>query len=144
MKKEIFLSIAIGFGIGLAVTFGVYWARKSFQSSPEIRSPLPSDYTPPSQININSNPQNLSLISPIDQSLIKEAKTLVSGTTTPLAWVVILTENKEKVIQADEKGHFETEINLIAGENEIEVNSFTENGHRSTQTITVVYSTAEI
>lgn len=144
MKKEIILSIAIGFGIGLIATFGLYMARKPFQSSGEILSPVPSDNSNSEQTNLNSNAQSLSLVSPIDQSIIKEAKTVVSGTTTPLSWVVILTEKKEKVIQADEKGNFETEINLVAGENEIEINSFTNNGQRATKTITVVYSTAEI
>lgn len=142
MKKEVVLSIVIGFGIGLIATFGVYWARRSIKEANLIQSPLASQ----ERQNENSSPtaQSLSLASPLDQSISQTSKVSLSGTTNPSSWVVILTEKEEKIIQADKKGNFETEISLVGGENEIRVEAIAENGEKESKTITVVYSTAEI
>ncbi len=141
MKKEVILAIAIGFGIGLVATFGIYNAQKSLKEASKIQTPLASEETGAGQGNIH---QSLSLASPLDESLSKESKVIVSGTTTPSSWVIILAEKGEKMLQADSRGNFETEINLISGENEIEVQSISETGEKVNKVITVVYSTAEI
>ncbi|HUW24089.1 MAG TPA: hypothetical protein VMW04_00510 [Patescibacteria group bacterium] len=143
MKKEVVLAIAIGFGIGLIATFGVYNARKAIEEADQIQTPLASSEEDKAN-NSASGSQILSLASPLDQSIIKEGKTAINGTTSPSSWVIILTEKGEKMIQADKKGNFETEINLISGENEIEVQAINGLGEKASKTITVVYSTVEI
>ena len=142
MKKEVILSIVIGFGIGLVATFGFYTARKTLGNTNQILSPIASsaDITP---VNNNQH-QTLNLISPIDQSISKESKIKVSGTSAAHSWIVILAEKGEKVIQADSKGDFETEILLDSGENEIEVQSISDSGDKVTKVVTIVYTTAEI
>jgi hypothetical protein len=143
MKKEVVLAIIIGFGIGLVATFGIYNARKAVQEANLIQTPQAS-----SEENKINSPlsmaQTLSLASPLDQSIVKESKAAVSGTTSPSSWVIILTEKGEKMIQADKKGNFETEVNLISGENEIEVQAIGESGEKASKTLTVVYSSVEI
>jgi len=143
MKKEILLSIIIGLCLGLLITFGLYSAKKAIKIQKEILSPQVE-----SEINRNQQPANtfqtLSLISPLDQSISSEPKTTLSGTSSPLSWVIILTEKGEAVIRADEKGGFETEVQLISGENEIQIKAITDRGEESEKIITVVYSTAEI
>lgn len=140
MKKEVILSIVIGFGIGLIATFGVYTARKTLGGGNQILSPAASnpDITPISVA------RSLSITSPLDQSISKEPKTKISGNTNPLSWIVILGAKGEKIIQADSKGGFETEILLESGENEIEVQSISDSGDKVSKVITVVYTTAEI
>ena len=143
MKKEVVLAIIIGFGIGLAATFGIFNARKALKEAEQIQTPQASS----EENKINSpisTVQILSLASPLDQSIVKENKIAVSGTTSPSSWIVILAEKGEKLIQADKKGNFETEISLISGENEIEVQAISEAGEKTSKVITVVYSTAEI
>jgi len=141
MRKEVVLAIVIGFGIGLIATFGVYNARQALKEAGQIQTPQASgeenNQTP-------TEGQILSLASPLDQSMTNESKTSVSGTTSPSSWVIILAEKGEKIIQADKKGNFETEVNLIAGENEIEIQAVSEDGEKTSKTITVVYSTVEI
>jgi hypothetical protein len=143
MKKEVVLAIAIGFGIGLAITFGIYNARKAIQEANLIQTP--QAFSEENKVNSPlSTAQILSLASPLDQSITKESKATVSGTTSPSSWVIILTEKGEKMIQADKKGNFETEANLISGENEIEVQAIGETGEKASKVITVVYSAVEI
>jgi hypothetical protein len=139
MKKEVVFSIVIGFGIGLVATFGIYTARRSLKEASQIQSPIAD-----SADSQSFQTQTLSLVNPLDQSVLNESKTTLSGATSPSSWVVVLTENGEKIIQADKKGNFETEISLTGGENEIEVQSISEDGEKATKVITVVYTTAEI
>lgn len=141
MKKEAIIAIIIGFAIGLALTFFLYKNRLS-KTEKKIVSPVAEEKNlPTSEPSVS---QVLSIISPIDQSISKEGKTIVSGVTSPSSWVVILGEKGEKTVQADSKGNFETDLLLVSGENEIEINSMEENGDVITKTVTVVYSTAEI
>ncbi len=143
MKKEVLLAIIIGISLGLLITFGLYIARKSIKESGQIVSPLVEN----NNGNTNSSQEiipSFSLLSPIDQSISKESKTSVVGSTTPLSWIIIITETGEKMIQADEKGSFATEVFLVSGENEIEVKTISDKGEIISKIITIVYSTAEI
>lgn len=142
MKKEVVLAIVIGFGIGLVATFGLYSARKTIGNSFEIYSPVPeSDGKEASNF---SGDLTLSISSPLDESISKDPITTVSGTTLPLTWIVVIGEKEEKIIKSDDNGLFETEVNLISGENEIEITALSEAGGTTKKTLTVVYSTVEI
>ncbi len=143
MKKEVLTAIVIGFVIGLLITFGVYCAQRYLKQAGQILSPLADK----SGAQSTTSPEiisSLSLTSPLDESISKEAKISVIGITSPLSWVIILTEKSEVAVQADDKGNFETGISLISGENEIEVKSFGDKGEMVSKIVTVVYSTAEI
>jgi len=142
MKKEVLIAIAIGLGIGLLITFSVYSAQRYLKEVNQIQSPV-SEKSGASVTPTEILP-SLSLTSPIDESISKEAKISVIGITSPSAWVVVLTEKGELTVQADTKGNFETSISLISGENEIEVKSFGDKGEVTNKTVTVVYSTVEI
>jgi len=143
MKKEVLLSIIIGFGIGLAATFGLYTARKTYTSSNQIQSPIPDQESQATGTPLNTT-KSLSLISPIDQSIIKEGKVLIAGVTSPEIPILILYEKGEKLVTSDKKGNFEIEVTLDSGENQIEVQSLFDNGDKVNKTVTVVYTTAEI
>ena len=144
MKKEVLISIIIGVTIGLVVTFFVYKTQfAGKETNAPIISPLSENKTP----EVTPTPfatQTLSLISPIDQSISTESKTTVSGVTTPASWVVILGEKGEKVIQADGKGNFGTDLLLTAGENEIQIKAVSDKGEEVVKIVTVVYSTTAI
>lgn len=142
MKKEVIIAIAIGFGIGLIATFGVFNAQKSIKEASKIQSPVPSIESKPTDEPVVS--QSLSLSSPLDQSIISEGKAAISGTAAPNSLIVVLGEKGEKVVRADKKGNFETDILLVSGENEIEVQAITDAGEKISKTVTVVYSTVEI
>lgn len=143
MKKEVLLAILIGIGLGLLITFGLYTARKSIKQAGQIVSPLVEN----KNNNANSSQEivpSFSLLSPIDQSISKEGKTSIVGSAAPSSWIIILTETGEKMVQADQKGSFSTEVFLVSGENEIEVKTISDKGDIVGKIVTVVYSTAEI
>lgn len=142
MRKEVLLSIVIGFAVGLAATFGIYQANKSVKNAQQIQSPVAQ--TIAEEVTDTPVSPSLSLAAPLDQSVTNEKKTLLSGLASSEIPLIILYETGEKIIMSDKKGNFETEIPLDSGENEIEVKAFFENGEIQTKKITVVYTTAEI
>lgn len=143
MKKEVLISIIIGFVLGLIITFGIYFAQKTSQfafEKPQVTVIEEGiDFSSPDALK-----KALSVISPIDQSIIKESKTTINGVTWPNSTILIVGEKGERVVASDNKGNFESEIFLDSGENNIEIRSFSENGLETSKIITVVYSTAEI
>lgn len=142
MKKEVLIAIIIGFGLGLVITFGIWMANKSLkESAPEKTAPLTQE-TPTSQ----PEKIELSLIldSPQDGLVYDQSTIQVEGVSAPKVVVVILYPEGEKILEADEQGKFETEIELDSGINEIKISAYDQNGNQVEKTLTVVYSTAEI
>lgn len=142
MKKEVVFAITIGFTLGLLLTFFLYKSQFNSGSANSIVSPLGDKIKTEALTPFPS--QSLSIISPIDQSIAKEGKTVVSGISAPLSWLIIMGEKGEKVVQADEKGNFETDLLLVSGENEITISSINAKGEKVEKQITIVYSTVEI
>jgi len=144
MKKEILISIVIGIILGLVLTFIIYQTKKTVDNTNEpIQSPLADtevEGPSPTPLLVDS----LTILSPLDQSINSEQKQKISGKTAPLSKIIILTEKGEKIIESNSEGKFETEINLVAGENEITIKSISENGNESEKVLTVVYSEAVI
>ncbi len=142
MKKEVVLAITIGFIIGLVLTFFVYKSQLGRNASNEILSPLSGGEASTKVDSLSE--KSLTIIAPIDQSISSEGKTTITGSNSPLSWVLIMGEKGEKVVQADEKGNFETDLLLVSGENEITVTAIEPNGTEISKTLTIIYSTAEI
>ncbi len=146
MKKEIFIAILIGFVLGLVITFGIWTANKSLKESSHNQPPVIEE-----EKNITPTPEAtkeeklpLSIISPENNSLLNQEKIEISGKTAPKATIAITWEEGEKIIEADEKGNFSLEISLVGGSNEINISAFDEEGNENQQTLSLVYSTAEI
>jgi len=145
MRKEVFIAIAIGFFLGLVITFGIWTANKALkETAPKKEETILPKQTTEEQLP-TPTPQTLLVItSPEDNSVSNKEKIEVSGKTTPGATVVILYEEGEKIIEANEGGIFSSEITLVGGSNEITVSTYDDQGNEISKTLTVVYSTAEI
>ena len=140
MRKEVIIAILIGFGLGLIITFGIWTANKALKETPSEGEEAPSP-----AVEISPVPAFSLIISqPEDNSISSEEEIAVSGSTMPEAVIVILYEEGEKILEADEDGNFETEITLMGGSNEVKVSAYDSEGSEASQTLTVVYSTAEI
>ena len=139
MKKELLWAIITGFGLGLIITWGIISAKRAVKPAPpekvvnEIIAPTPT--IPPVLLKIDS-PQNESIV---DQDVI-----VLNGKSNPGAILTIFTQEDELIIEADQKGNFETNIELIGGANEINIFAFDEEGNEASASVTLVYSTAEI
>jgi len=145
MRKEVFIAIAIGFALGLVITFGIWTANKALKET----APKKEETALPKQVTEEQlptpTPQSLLVItSPEDNSISSKEKIEVSGKTTSEATVVILYQEGEKIIEANSEGIFSSEITLVGGSNEITVSTYDDQGNEISKTITVVYSTAEL
>ena len=141
MRKEVLIAIIIGFGLGLVITFGIWTANQALKKSATTEETPPAVEEP-----VASPAPELSLLitSPEDNSISTEEKIEVSGQAVPKAIVVVLYQEGEKILEADETGNFSTEISLVGGENQITVSAYDEEGNEISKNLTVVYSTAEI
>lgn len=139
MKKELVWAIITGFGLGLIITYSVWSTRKTSEPAPEI---------PQEEIQVTSVPTSapilLKIQTPENESIVDQEIVKLSGKTDPEAILAIFTEEGELIIEADEKGKFETDLELTEGANEITVFAFDEDGNEASQSMTIVYSTAEL
>lgn len=142
MRKEVLIAIIIGFVLGLVITFGVWTANKAMKEGPTTAQlPEETQQTPTPSPTLGID---LEISSPTDNAVSDKEKVDVAGKTSPAATVVILFQEGEKIIEADNNGNFSTEITLVGGNNEITISSIDSQGKEITKTISVVFSTAEI
>ena len=144
MKKEVILAIAIGFVLGLIITFGIWTANKSLKQLPKT-TPTPS----PAEAQALASPTpssstTLTLTSPDDELLTNQNSITVSGTTFPNATVTITYELGEQIVTADTSGKFSIDVNLDGGYNTITATAFDAAGNSASQSITVTYTTSKI
>lgn len=143
MKKEVLLAIIIGFALGLVITFGIWTANKALkQTAPQKEAPVQNELLEPTPTSLPA--LSLTITEPEDNSISEEDEIEISGQTAPGSTVALLYETDEEIIEADEKGLFTTTIPLEGGSNEIEIISFDQEGNEASQTLTIVYTTAEI
>ncbi len=134
MRKEVVWAIIAGIGFGLVIAFGV--ARisstlkldnKKVEASPTPKSVVAHDF-------------EITLDTPEDEDVITENTVKVSGITKDLSWITISSEEEDYMIQADEKGFFSEEVDLVSGVNQIKVTAFDPSGQESVERVLVVYS----
>lgn len=144
MKKEVLLAIAVGFGLGLVITFGIWTANKSLKQAKVTPSPAATVGTSVPTPTPASTSQ-LTVTSPEDESISNVATITVSGTTSPKAVVSIVFEEDEIIVEADDKGAFSSKVDLIGGYNTIIVTSTDPiTGTETTETRIVTYTTTKI
>ena len=135
MRKEIIFAIASGILFGLVVAFGIWKANSSIKTSNQQQvSTQKEEETPKAQFG-------LTIAKPEENTVTNKKTITLSGISKINAWIVISGDEKDYVIQADEKGGFEYEIDLIGGVNEIIVTAFDETGASVEKKEIVVYST---
>ena len=145
MKKEVFLAVLVGFILGLVITFGIWTANKNLK--PKISSdsaiPAPTQAAPTS---VPSQPSTLSLTvaSPEDELFTNSSTLTVSGSTSPLATIIILTESDELTTVANDKGAFSVDFELEGGYNRLTITAFDSNGNTASKQFVVTYSTTKI
>ena len=137
MRKEILFAILAGGLFGLVIAFGIWRANLSIKSNKEqaTESAVTPAETPssPEQIGIT-------VYKPDNNQVVSTSPALVSGVTTPKALIAISGEEKDYLFQADEKGAFEQEIDLVSGVNQIVITSFDNQGNSSEEKLILVYS----
>lgn len=138
------MAILIGAILGFTIT-GLFWAKKKGKFNFQSQDKTPTEETEPTPI---PSPQEsavfLKITEPENEIISKEEDISLKGETVSEAIVVIIWEEGEDILVADEEGIFETEITLIGGENEIEISVYDDQGNNASQILTITYSTAQI
>lgn len=135
MRKELLWAVFGSIFFGLIIAFGVWRANSSFKPKGEKTesSPTPSSKNPSFKIVLNT---------PENEDVVTENSVLVSGITSPLSWITFSGEDSDYIIQANEKGEFNENVDLVSGVNQIKVTAFDKNGSESGTKVLVVYSSA--
>ena len=151
MKKEVILAIIIGALLGFGI-MGIFWTNNNNGFENLSKETIENEQTEETKLKENlevspaqsiSSEISLNLTNPENESVVTNAKINVTGETSPLATVVIIWEEGEDILVADEQGVFETEIGLIGGPNEIEITAYSESGKFIKENLIITYSTAK-
>ncbi len=149
MKKELGLAILFGSILGFTIT-GLFWAKKegklNFRKQTSPGEEEQSETTPTSPPAEKSEKASvfLEIKEPENEIISREESLVIKGETVAEATVVVIWEEGEDILVADENGQFETEITLIGGENVIEISSYDDEGNDASENLIVTYSTAKI
>ncbi len=135
MRKELVVASIIGIGFGLVIAFGAYRINSSLKpNTPQTKA------TPKPKGNISEF--KITLDKPQNNDVVTLDSTRVSGITKPLSWITVSGVDEDYIIQADEKGIFGEDVNLVSGINQIKLTAFDSQGGQSTEKVLVVYSSS--
>lgn len=149
MRKEIILAIIIGitlgFGLMTLVRLNKQQIKLSFLPSTTQQKATPTPQTTPTPSPTPTPEEKifLKILEPEDETVVNTPRLTIKGETTPLATVVVIWEEGEDILVADEKGEFETEIELVGGTNDIQISAYDEENNSVEKLLTVTYSTAK-
>lgn len=134
MRREVLWAAIIGIVFGLVIAFGAWRINSGFGKKAERPATSPSP-------KVNSE-FKIVLDKPEDKDVVTEGTVTVSGLTKPLVWLTFSGEKFDYIVQADEKGTFSQEVNLIPGVNQIKLTAFDREGGQSIEKVIVVYSSS--
>ncbi len=148
MKKELGIAIFIGILLGFGLS-AFFWARNKDNMPLNLAgsqpTPTEAENQPTAVPTSTDASEEITLtVTQPENEIISDTEDLtIKGETQPNATVVVIWEEGEDILVADKDGKFETEIELVGGENEINISAYDNQGNKSAQTLTVTYSTAK-
>lgn len=150
MVKELFLAIFLGLFLGFALTGSVLGLLKSKKTPTNTRpTPTLAATTSPS-LSTSPSPSteatvNLTVTSPVNDSLVDTKNITLKGQTSAQATIIITLNDSAQTATADQSGNFEIPLTLDTGINLIQVVAVDSNHITSAeQKLTITYSTAKI
>lgn len=138
MKKEKIILLLLSVTIILIIVVGGFFL---YQSSRKIN---PTELKTISVNNPSPTPSSglfLTIDSPRDEEVVDERVLRISGKTVPDAKIVILTDSVQEAAIPAKDGGFSSEINLVSGENIIEISATSPSGEIVKVKRVVSYST---
>jgi len=147
VKKELGIAILIGVILGFTIT-GLLWAQRRGRITPSSTETAPEEETSEKEPTATPTPTvkliPLEIEEPENETISQTEKLTIRGKSLANAIIVIIWEEGEDMLVADDEGRFETEISLIGGENIIDISAYDDEGNSASKTLTVTYSTAKI
>lgn len=136
-------AIVLGLVVGILLVGGIWTANQALQNRPAPLISAEASATP-TTTEQPTGTLPLSVVSPVDLSLLSSTSAVVEGKTLPNTHLVIQTEINTYYLRSDAQGTFSQSVNLTTGSNDIVVTALNEAGESAQKTVTVVYSTAKI
>jgi hypothetical protein len=148
MKKEVILAVAVGFILGLIITFAIWTANKGLNSianKPPTPTPTASvSPSPSSNLQPTTNNLQLTITSPDNEILVTKDTITLTGKTSPQAAVAITTAGGQDIVIADSTGAFTEDIKLEGGYNQITATAYDSDGNTAKANLLVTYTTSKI
>lgn len=149
MNKDAILATVIGFGVGLVIAGLVFLGPSLLSGLPHLKLPnfsfLKNTFgtthrLQPTPTSKPASHNTFTITSPLPDSVEPHNETLISGTTTPNAIVVLEGEIGESVVIANGEGAYAGKLSLGEGKNDLLVTSYS---GKDVQTLplTVYYTT---
>jgi len=140
MRKEILIAIIAGIAFGLVIAFGVWRVNSALEPNKEVSQSSPE--TSNENIGLEKNSKStISLVTPNENDVVGETPVVLSGIAKVNSKIIISAEKEDYIIETDEKGGFEQEVDLIGGINQIILQAFDENETSVKKELTIVFST---
>ncbi len=145
MNKDTLLATIIGLVLGLTITGLFLFGPNLLKFFPHISLPNFSFGAPKqtAQTKLAPTPTpkipQLTISSPLPDSIETNDQLVVSGVTIPNATVVVSAGNDDDVTNANNDGKYAGKVTLSEGKNDIAVTSYN-NNKPVTQTVTVFYT----
>lgn len=155
MIKEFLVAITMGLLLGFGLTGG-YFAFNKSKNTTTSPNPTPtiSDITDTGEITGSATPttgdtqstssHQITIDSPINNSIVNTAKVTIKGSTSAKSTIIITTPVKIINSSADNAGNFSIEIDLESGANNITIDSINEADNQAQTKLLITYSTAKI
>ncbi len=145
MIKDLFIAIVLGAILGIAVTGGFMTINKTKTNKISSVTPTPVISSTPENIQeeVKTDTSDISIISPLNESVVTTAKIKIEGVTKPDSIVIIKNIIDTINTISDTAGHFESTVNLESGINHVLVTAFDKEDNQYDTQFIVTYSTAK-
>ena len=143
MRKEVLFAIIFGLILGGVIIFGIRFANKAVQTVAPI-SPSPTPLTNNQPINPTPEQSPLTISSPTNNSVVGQSSITITGKTFPNAIIAATSNEYEALSQSGNDGTFNLNFTLSGGENQIKIESKTNDGKSAKTDLLIIYTTAKI
>jgi Glucodextranase, domain B len=153
MIKELLLAVVLGALLGFGITGGVVALKNSRNATsvpiavaqPTVSaatSPAPQPSENPNQ-SVGTSSHQITIESPQNYAIVTNSKVTIKGSTSPGSQLVISTPSQTYFATADNAGNFNTDIEVDAGVNQIQIDSIDSQDDQATTQLIITYSTTK-
>lgn len=127
MKKDFFIALSIGFGVGLLIAISVIYAPQILSFRPSFSFLNRNDKNTTEKLDTTPTPpqtKELDIQSPKNEAIVSADSIEIKGTSDPKSTIIVSTELEDKIATPSSSGSFSFDIGLQEGVNIIYITSY--------------------
>jgi hypothetical protein len=140
MRKEVVFAIIAGLLFGLVIAFGVWRANLALNTNNEVATSQPAQEESEDSAQDQSQ-LGIAIAKPQNNQVITENPVAISGISKRGIYIVISTDQEDFILQTNQTGSFEQDVELNAGVNSITITAVDDDLSTVTEKLNLVYST---